>query len=68
MRIVRALVVVLGLTIAAPAAVWASGWGGIEPGETTMEQVRERYGAPSKETKQKIEGYDTARAIRRRWG
>jgi hypothetical protein len=60
MRIVRALVVVLGLTIAAPAAVWASGWGGIEPGETTMEQVRERYGAPSKETKQKIEGYDTA--------
>jgi hypothetical protein len=34
-------------------------WGGIEPGVTTLEQVRERYGAPSKETRAKVEGYDT---------
>src|SRR5262249_24431059 len=37
----------------------ASEWGGISPGVTTIEQVRERYGAPSKETKAKIESYDT---------
>ena len=37
----------------------AASWGGIVPGDTTLEQVRERYGAPSKETKQKVETYDT---------
>jgi hypothetical protein len=37
----------------------ASEWGGITPGVTTLEQVRERYGAPSKEAKVKLEGYDT---------
>jgi hypothetical protein len=59
MRIIGVIAVALGLAVAAPAAVWAAGWGGIEPGETTMAEVRERYGAPSKETKQKVEGYDT---------
>jgi len=59
MRIVSVFMMTLALAIAAPAAAWATGWGGIEPGETTMEQVRESYGAPSKETKQKVEGYDT---------
>jgi hypothetical protein len=37
----------------------ASEWGGITPGVTTLEQVRERYGAPSKEAKVKLDGYDT---------
>jgi len=37
----------------------AEEWGGIEPGVTTIEQVRARYGAPSKETHAKVEGYDT---------
>ena len=37
----------------------AAEWGGIEPGVTTIEQVRARFGAPSKEGRQKIEGYDT---------
>ena len=50
---------VLALTLALPAAAGAASWGGIEPGDTTLEQVRERYGAPSKETKQKVESYDT---------
>ena len=59
MRIIGAVAVVLGLALAAPGSGWASNWGGIEPGVTTQEQVRERYGAPSKETKQKVEGYDT---------
>jgi hypothetical protein len=59
MRAVRLIAAVLGFALALPAAACAAGWGGIEPGDTTLEQVRERYGAPSKETKQKIENYDT---------
>jgi hypothetical protein len=42
-----------------PAGAWAEQWGGIDPGATTIEQVRARYGAPSKETRAKTEGYDT---------
>jgi hypothetical protein len=53
------IAVVLALALALPAAAGAASWGGIEPGDTTLEQVRERYGAPSKETKQKVENYDT---------
>ncbi len=56
---IRLIATVLGLALALPAAASAASWGGIEPGETTLEQVRERYGAPSKETKQKVETYDT---------
>ena len=59
MRSLRLMVAVLGLTLALPGAACALGWGGIDPGETTLEQVRERYGPPSSETKQKTEGYDT---------
>jgi hypothetical protein len=59
MRAIRLIAVVLGFALALPAAACAAGWGGIEPGDTTLEQVRERYGAPSKETKQKTENYDT---------
>ena len=33
------------------------------PGTTTTDGVRERWGAPSRETKQKVEGYDTTRCI-----
>jgi hypothetical protein len=42
-----------------PAGASAEEWGGIEPGITTIEQVRARYGAPSKETRAKEQGYDT---------
>lgn len=59
MRAIRLIAAVLGFALALPAAAGAASWGGIEPGDTTLEQVRERYGAPSKETKQKIENYDT---------
>ena len=59
MRYLRVLALMLALAVAVPVTALASSWGGIEPGETTLEQVRERYGAPSKETKQKTEGYDT---------
>jgi len=59
MRGIRLIAALLGFALALPAAACAAGWGGIEPGDTTLEQVRERYGAPSKETKQKTESYDT---------
>jgi hypothetical protein len=59
MRAVRLIAAVLGFALALPAGAGAAGWGGIEPGDTTLEQVRERFGAPSKETKQKVENYDT---------
>src|SRR6266852_5001674 len=59
MRAVRLIAIVLGFALALPAAAGAASWGGIEPGDTTLEQVQERYGAPSKETKQKVENYDT---------
>ncbi|PYM44046.1 MAG: hypothetical protein DMD77_00925 [Candidatus Rokuibacteriota bacterium] len=47
-------VVALGLA----GTAQASEWGGITPGVTTLEQVRERYGAPAKESKTKLENYD----------
>lgn len=54
-----------GLALAALLAgpVAAEEWGGIEPGVTTIEQVRARYGAPSKETRAKVEGHDTIQWI-----
>lgn len=63
MRRVRVVAIVVGLVVAGPLAAWASSWGGIEPGVTTGEQVRERFGAPSKETTQKVEGYDTTTLV-----
>jgi hypothetical protein len=45
--------------VAGPAGASAEEWGGIEPGITTIEQVRARYGAPSKETRAKEQGHDT---------
>src|SRR5215831_15869474 len=59
MRWFGGLALVLTLTVALPVAALAASWGGIEPGVTTLEQLRERYGAPSTETQQKVEGYDT---------
>jgi hypothetical protein len=60
-----AVLVSLGLglfaLVAGPAA--AADWGGIEPGATTVEQVRARFGAPSRETRAKEEGYETTEWI-----
>jgi hypothetical protein len=49
----------LGMLLAAPSVAGAAEWGTIEPGVSTVEQVRARYGAPSKETRAKVDGYDT---------
>jgi hypothetical protein len=50
----------LGLVVllAAPAA--AADWGQIKPAVSTQADVRARYGAPTRETPQKVEGYDTS--------
>lgn len=37
----------------------AEEWGGITPGVSTPESVAGRYGDPSREARQKLEGYDT---------
>lgn len=58
-RLGLALALVAGLPAAAPAAEW----GGISPGASTLETMRERYGAPSREMRQKVEGYDTTQWI-----
>lgn len=50
--------VVLGALLLAPAA-FAAEWGLIRPGVSTTGAVRERYGAPSKTERKKIETYDT---------
>ncbi|OGL19344.1 MAG: hypothetical protein A3G97_08735 [Candidatus Rokubacteria bacterium RIFCSPLOWO2_12_FULL_69_21] len=49
----------LALSLGVPSAAVAADWGAISPGASTIETVRERYGAPSRETRQKLEGYDT---------
>ena len=59
MRFLRAL----GLVALLAAPVAASEWGQIKPAETTQAAVRARYGAPTKETTQKIESYDAAQWV-----
>ena len=53
------LAALAGSLLAGHGPARAEEWGGIEPGVTTTDQVRARYGAPSKETRAKAEGYDT---------
>jgi hypothetical protein len=62
---VRALLVGLAVAglLVGPAAAGAAEWGGIEPGLTTIEQVRARYGAPSRETRAKVDDYDTVQWV-----
>jgi hypothetical protein len=55
---VRALAALLSLlALAGPAA--AAEWGGIEPGASTTQSVRQRYGPATSESAVKVEGYDT---------
>ena len=60
-RRVRALLTGLAVAglLVGPTGGRAEEWGGIQPGLTTIDQVRARYGAPSKETRAKVEGHDT---------
>jgi len=49
----------LGLLLLLAAPATAADWGQIKPAVTTQAEVRARYGAPTRETPQKIEGYDS---------
>jgi hypothetical protein len=49
--------VALVLLLAAPAL--AAEWGQIKPAVTTQRDVRARYGAPTREIVEKLEGYDS---------
>ena len=64
-RLIPGVVWLLALACLATLATsaWAADWGGIEAGVSTLEQVRERYGAASKESRAKVEGYDTMQWI-----
>ena len=60
------LALVLGTLAAAlghPASASALEWGLINPGETTMDAVRGRYGKPTQESTQKVDGYDSAQWV-----
>jgi hypothetical protein len=56
-----ALAFAMVLVIVAP--VLGAEWGQIRPGVTQQTAVRGRYGAPTRETSQKIEGYDAAQWV-----
>ncbi len=49
----------LAVLLLLPTLAAAAGYGGIEPGSTTQERVRELYGQPTTATAKKIEGYET---------
>jgi len=57
----RGLLVAVALLVAATAH--AAEWGLIQPGISTTQTVRERYGAPTRVEAQKVDGYDTERWV-----
>ena len=61
----RLLVLALAMMIGAGAGApgHALEWGGIDPGRTTMDAVRARYGAATKTATEKIDGYDATRWV-----
>lgn len=55
------LLLALPLILAGPTA--GAEWGGVRPGATTIQEVRERYGSPSVEMHAMVEGYDARRWV-----
>jgi hypothetical protein len=47
------------IAAAGPDAARAASWSTIEPGVSTQEDVRGRFGPPSRESQKKVDGYDT---------
>lgn len=46
------------VALVVPGATLAEEWGGIVPGDSTMDSVRERFGEPSSIGKKKVDKYD----------
>lgn len=60
----KALAALAGIVLAATiGAAHAADWAGVRPGESTQDTVRTQFGAPSKMSSQKVEGYDSAQWI-----
>jgi hypothetical protein len=59
----RRAFVLVALLLGAARPALAGEWGNMEPGVTTIDQVRDLYGRPSRETAAKVEGYDTRQWI-----
>jgi len=57
------VLVVLVATLGPSEPASALEWSLINPGETSMEVVRGRYGNPTQATKQKVDGYDSAQWV-----
>ncbi len=57
------LVLLALLVCGLPRVALAAEWGGITPGVSTPEAVRERYGAPSRESRQTMEGHETTQWV-----
>lgn len=57
-----ALGLVLGALVPS-GAVHGAEWGLVDPGRTTMNEVRAHHGAPTRTTTQKVDGYDAARWV-----
>ena len=57
------LAVLLAVLAALAGPASAADWGLIEPGVSTVESVRARYGQPTRATSQKVEGYDAAQWV-----
>jgi hypothetical protein len=53
------IVVLAALLLAAPAITRGAEWGLIQPGVSATQSVRERYGAPTRVVRQKVDNYDT---------
>ena len=55
----RVACLLVALAFVSVASLSAEEWGGIAPGRSTRSDVQERFGPPSRETKKKVEGYET---------
>jgi hypothetical protein len=55
----RGAVAAVALALLAAGAAGAAEWGLIQPGVSSTQDVRGRYGAPTRVEPQKVEGYDT---------
>jgi hypothetical protein len=58
--VVAVVLFALGLCLALPSAGRAAEWSTIVPGASTMESVRARFGAATRTSVQKQDGYDVA--------
>jgi len=58
-----ASVATLALVAFAAAGAIAADWGGVVPGESTMDTVKARYGAPTRTQVQKVDNYDSTQWI-----